>query len=242
MAAQGVHLLDRRRQRGRAPVRRTGRSPSCEQKAEGLKRVAAAVHGAARAARHQPADGPVRAGRGGARDGLPALVHGPHVRRSRPPGRYVGQWLQSFKEFPPRQKPGSFNLDRVMEAVMCNLEAVTGRPDGDRYLPRRAAPAVVAGAALRRSDGARLMTRNLNIAAGLVLLLASLPLGRPNRCRRGTTAHARNGHRLVRRARHDRGRAGLRAAGRAHRRIRQRRHALERAADVRAARLLASTA
>ena len=29
----------------------------------------------------------------------------------------VGQWLQSFKEFPPRQKPGSFNLDRVMEAV-----------------------------------------------------------------------------------------------------------------------------
>ena len=27
------------------------------------------------------------------------------------------QWLQSFREFPPRQKPGSFNLDRVMEAV-----------------------------------------------------------------------------------------------------------------------------
>ena len=26
--------------------------------------------------------------------------------------------LQSFKEFPPRQKPGSFNLERVMEAVM----------------------------------------------------------------------------------------------------------------------------
>ncbi len=35
-----------------------------------------------------------------------------------PAGAYVGQWLQSFKEFPPRQKPGSFNLDRVMEAVM----------------------------------------------------------------------------------------------------------------------------
>ncbi len=27
------------------------------------------------------------------------------------------QWLQSFREFPPRQKPGSFNLDRVMEAM-----------------------------------------------------------------------------------------------------------------------------
>jgi len=37
-----------------------------------------------------------------------------------PAGAYVGQWLQSFKEFPPRQKPGSFNLDRVMEAVMGN--------------------------------------------------------------------------------------------------------------------------
>jgi arylsulfatase len=29
----------------------------------------------------------------------------------------VGQWLQSFKEFPIRQKPASFNLDRVMEQL-----------------------------------------------------------------------------------------------------------------------------
>ena len=29
-------------------------------------------------------------------------------------------WLQSFRKFPPRQKPGSFNLDRVMEAVTSN--------------------------------------------------------------------------------------------------------------------------
>jgi arylsulfatase len=34
-----------------------------------------------------------------------------------PAGAYVTRWLQSFKEFPPRQKPGSFNLDRAMEAV-----------------------------------------------------------------------------------------------------------------------------
>ncbi len=34
-----------------------------------------------------------------------------------PSTAYVAQWLQSFKDFPPRQKPGSFNLDRVMEAV-----------------------------------------------------------------------------------------------------------------------------
>jgi arylsulfatase len=37
-----------------------------------------------------------------------------------PAGAFVGQWLQSFREFPPRQKPGSFNLDNVMEAVMSN--------------------------------------------------------------------------------------------------------------------------
>ena len=40
-----------------------------------------------------------------------------------PAGAYVGQWLQSFKEFPPRQKPGSFNLDRVMEAVTAGSRA-----------------------------------------------------------------------------------------------------------------------
>jgi arylsulfatase len=34
-----------------------------------------------------------------------------------PAGAYVGQWLQSLRDFPPRQKPGSFNLERVMEAV-----------------------------------------------------------------------------------------------------------------------------
>jgi arylsulfatase len=40
-----------------------------------------------------------------------------HMFTIAPAGAYVGQWLQSFKEFPPRQKPGRFNLDRVMEAV-----------------------------------------------------------------------------------------------------------------------------
>ncbi len=34
-----------------------------------------------------------------------------------PAGDYVAKWLQSFREFPPRMKPGSFSLDRVMEAV-----------------------------------------------------------------------------------------------------------------------------
>jgi arylsulfatase len=29
----------------------------------------------------------------------------------------VGKWLESFKEFPIRQKPASFNLDSVMERL-----------------------------------------------------------------------------------------------------------------------------
>ena len=37
-----------------------------------------------------------------------------------PAAAYVGQWLQSFRQFLPRQKPGSFNLDRVMEKVTQN--------------------------------------------------------------------------------------------------------------------------
>ena len=40
-----------------------------------------------------------------------------HMWAFAPAGAFVGNWLQSFREFPPRQKPGSFNLERVMEAV-----------------------------------------------------------------------------------------------------------------------------
>jgi len=29
----------------------------------------------------------------------------------------VGKWLSTFKEFPPRQKPASFNLDEVMRKM-----------------------------------------------------------------------------------------------------------------------------
>jgi enoyl-CoA hydratase/carnithine racemase len=30
---------------------------------------------------------------------------------------YVANWLASFKEFPPRQKPASFSLDQVMQKL-----------------------------------------------------------------------------------------------------------------------------
>ena len=35
----------------------------------------------------------------------------------------VGQFLQTFKEFPPRQKPGSFNLDKVLETLTSGQKA-----------------------------------------------------------------------------------------------------------------------
>ena len=34
-----------------------------------------------------------------------------------PAGAYVGQWLESFREFPPRQKPASYNLSKIMVAM-----------------------------------------------------------------------------------------------------------------------------
>jgi arylsulfatase len=40
-----------------------------------------------------------------------------HMFAFAPAAAYVGEFLQTFREFPPRMKPGSFSLDRVMEAV-----------------------------------------------------------------------------------------------------------------------------
>ncbi|MEM9251111.1 MAG: arylsulfatase [Planctomycetota bacterium] len=34
-----------------------------------------------------------------------------------PAAAYVGRFLATFQEYPPRQKPGSFNLDRVLETL-----------------------------------------------------------------------------------------------------------------------------
>jgi arylsulfatase len=40
-----------------------------------------------------------------------------HVYLILPGVGYVGQWLQSFAQFPPRQKPASFNLNEVMQKI-----------------------------------------------------------------------------------------------------------------------------
>jgi len=40
-----------------------------------------------------------------------------HVFLLVPAQQYVGQFLATFKDFPPRQKPGSFSLDKVLESL-----------------------------------------------------------------------------------------------------------------------------
>jgi len=37
-----------------------------------------------------------------------------------PAQAYVANFLETFKEFPPRQKPASFSIDQVMEKLQTN--------------------------------------------------------------------------------------------------------------------------
>jgi arylsulfatase len=41
-----------------------------------------------------------------------------HIFVMMPAQAFVAQHIATYKEFPPRQKPGSFNLDRVLEKLM----------------------------------------------------------------------------------------------------------------------------
>jgi arylsulfatase len=43
-------------------------------------------------------------------------VYTGHVDLLVPAQAFSSQWLESFKDFPPRQKPGSFSLDQVMDS------------------------------------------------------------------------------------------------------------------------------
>ena len=40
-----------------------------------------------------------------------------HIFLLVPAQQYVGQFLGTFKEFPPRQKAGSFGIDQVMDSL-----------------------------------------------------------------------------------------------------------------------------
>jgi hypothetical protein len=39
-----------------------------------------------------------------------------------PAQQYIGQFLGTFKEFPPRQKAGSFGLDQVLESLQAGTQ------------------------------------------------------------------------------------------------------------------------
>jgi arylsulfatase A-like enzyme len=45
-----------------------------------------------------------------------------HAFMIAPAAAYVGQTLQTFQEFPPRQKPGTFNLQNVMDSIMSGVQ------------------------------------------------------------------------------------------------------------------------
>ena len=46
-----------------------------------------------------------------------------HVFLLVPAQQYVGQFLATFKEFPPSQKPGSFSIDQALEALQNGAQA-----------------------------------------------------------------------------------------------------------------------
>ena len=48
-------------------------------------------------------------------DGAGIIISGPAV---------VAQFLNTFKEFPPSQRPSSFSIDQVMERVQQSFEGV----------------------------------------------------------------------------------------------------------------------
>jgi arylsulfatase len=39
-----------------------------------------------------------------------------------PAAAIVGRELQTLQEFPPRQRPGTFSLDNVMESIMSGIQ------------------------------------------------------------------------------------------------------------------------
>jgi len=45
-----------------------------------------------------------------------------HIFMLVPAQQYVGQFLSTFKDFPPRQKAGSFSLDQVLESLQAGTQ------------------------------------------------------------------------------------------------------------------------
>ena len=134
------------------------------------------------------------------------------------PRRIVGRALATFQEFPPRQKPGSFSIDQVMEMLM-NRKGHRQHDRGDRHdakpvsspdVGRRAVlrvwriaarPPCGAAAAGRAERSAAVLERRRGKQA-ILDFVAGNDHGRRRRLRR-----ARRPDRHLRPGRHDLGRA-----------------------------------
>ena len=92
----------------------------CEQRVEGTLQVWTEPFAACACRAVQPAHGPLRAGPHHV-EHLLRLVDPPRVPGGADAGR-VAQFLATFKEFPPRQRPASFSVDQVMDMI--------GQPEG----------------------------------------------------------------------------------------------------------------
>ena len=86
-----------------------------EQRARQLAHVARPVRRAARAQDRQPAPRPLRA-RARRLQHLLRLDHRPHLHGRAGAGSRA-EAIEEFAEFPPRQKPASFSLDRVLDKL-----------------------------------------------------------------------------------------------------------------------------
>ncbi len=114
VAAQGVPLLVGRRRHARPAVQGVeGRVPRAAR--HRVRRLDGAVRRAPRAGDVSATGRPVRAGCPRAMEYHKWLVD--HLFLIVPAAAYVGQWLQSFREYPPRMTPASFNLEKVMAEV-----------------------------------------------------------------------------------------------------------------------------
>ena len=98
-----------------------------DQRAHGSQRLAGPTGRAAVPQAVQPPLGSVRARRPGGR-----RLHGLAINHAflvGPAIGYAARWIQSFKDFPPRQKPGSFNLSHVMEKLRSHRSRSSWRTD-----------------------------------------------------------------------------------------------------------------
>ena len=119
--APGLHLLQRRRRPGRAPLRQLEAGVHGAAVAGHARGVGGAVHRAARPEDVQPPHRSVRARRRRRRTPTGTGTSSRALHDPARPRRSSGEFLATFKEFPPRQKAASFT-DRAGDREDAGLD------------------------------------------------------------------------------------------------------------------------